>query len=77
MSRKWNEVLVSGLTFRHKYAAKVRDLNNLIYSHKDTYNFTFIQDDSILAYDIGVDRIHLNYEGIVKIANNILKALHT
>ena len=72
-----NEVLVSGLTFKHNYAAKVRDLNNLIYSHKDIYNFLFIRNDNILANDIGRDGIHLNYEGIVKIANNIIHTLNT
>ena len=71
------EVHVSGIIFGSQYASKVRELNNYIESKKSYYNFTFINNDNILPNDIGNDKLHLNFQGIVKIANNILHNINT
>ena len=71
------EIYVSGIVFRSQYASKVRDLNSYIESKKLQYDFTFINNDNIIIDDIGKDKLHLNYWGIVKIANNILHEINT
>ena len=71
------EVYISGVTYRYNHATKVRNLNNFIESKEHIYNFTFINNDNIFGKDIGVDNLHLNYTGIVKIANNIIYAINT
>ena len=71
------EVYISGVTYRYNPATKVRNLNNFIESKEQIYNFTFINNDNIFGKDIGVDNLHLNYTGIVKIANNIIYAINT
>ena len=70
------EVYISGITYRYNHATKV-NLNNFIESKEHIYNFTFINNDNIFGKDIGVDNLHLNYTGIVKIANNIIYAINT
>ena len=71
------EIYVSGIVFRSQYASKVRELNNYIESKKLYYDFKFINNDNILSDDIGNDKLHLNYQGVVKIANNILDGINT
>ena len=72
-----NEVLVSGIVFRHNYNEQVREFNNFLDAKKYDYDFTFINNDNIGPRDIGNDRLHLNYNGIKKIANNILDSIDT
>ena len=72
-----NDIFVSGVTFRKNHITKVRELNNFIDSKQFTYGFKFINNDNIMVQDIGKDTIHLNYNGIMKIANNITDAINT
>ena len=41
------------------------------------YGFKFINNDNINEKDVGNDKLHLNYSGTVKIANNITNAINT
>ena len=72
-----NDVLVSGITFRGNFLAKVRDLNNSIQSKEGMYDFKFIDNTNILRSDICTDNLHLNHSGIAKIAINIANAINT
>ena len=72
-----NETFVSGVTLRKNHMMKVRQVNNLIDMKKLIYDFKFINNDNIFEKDIGKDNIHLNYTGIVQIANNIIRSINT
>lgn len=72
-----NDVIVSGITFRYHYLTKLRELNTFLESQKLNYDFKFVNNENIIGKDIGKDKLHLNYDGIVKIANNITDAINT
>ena len=70
-----NDVFVPGLTYRHIHINKVRKLNTIIKATGLVYVFKFIDNDNMLRNNIGNDNIHLDYSGIVKIADNIIYIL--
>ena len=72
-----NEVFISGITYRNRNMAKVSQLNKFIESQQQIYDFKFINNDNINEKDVGNDKLHLNYSGTVKIANNITNAINT
>lgn len=71
------EIFISGITYRNRNMDKVRRLNNFIESQQQIHDFVYINNDNINVDDVGNDKLHLNYAGIVKIANNITNALNT
>ena len=67
---------LSGITYRKRNIEKVRQLNKFIESQQLIHDFICINNENINANDICNDNLHLNYSGIVKIANNITNAIN-
>ena len=65
------------MTYRHQFQNKV-DLFSKFFLAKQHVNpfFTFIPNANISSYDICHDRIHLNFKGVIKLANNFLDVVN-
>ena len=72
-----NKVYVSGLTCRPLYQAKINKINRLLRTNVVTRNFEFIDNENIIHHKhLWRDKLHLNKEGIILLANNFLHFLN-
>ena len=70
-----NDIFVSGITYREYFENEILNFNNFLMSSQSYHNFTFISNENIIISDLWKDRIHLNENGLSKIANNFIKAM--
>ena len=70
-----NEVFVSGLPCRPAYQSTIDEVNDLLKTNASTYGFMFISSSNIEYTHLYKDKLHLNNEGIILLANNYLGAL--
>ena len=71
-----NEIYVSGLTYRPTYQEQINKINKLLRLNSNHQNFKFIDNSDILERHLWKDRLHLNDQGTIILARNILDALN-
>ena len=67
-----NNVLVSGVTYRHQFKDEVREINTFLNARQFIGDYTFIDNDNINEGDLWNDKLHLNNRGTKKLANNFI-----
>ena len=71
-----NDVYVAGLTARPQYEEKINQINKILKRNASLHNYEFIDNCDISVKHLRVDKLHLNHEGKILLANNFLKALN-
>ena len=70
------KIFISSLVCRPDYQDKVDEINKLLKYHEKTYGYTFIENSNIYESNLWKDRVHLNNDGIWKLANNYVVYLN-
>ena len=71
-----NEIFISGLTCRPAYQTKVDAINKLLKLNAGKYNYIFIDNSDIQERHLWKDKLHLNEQGTINLACNILDFLN-
>ena len=71
-----NKIIVSALTIRPKFSAKIGAISKLFSTYANSHNFIFLDNSQIRREHLWKDKLHLNDEGRILLANNFLKSLH-
>ena len=71
-----NKIIVSALTIRPKFSAEIEAINKLLSTYANSHNFIFLDNSQIRREHLWKDKLHLNDEGIILLANNFLNSLH-
>ena len=73
-----NNVMISSITKRKnfKFQKIINEVNAILADECAQQNFSFINNANIIYDDICDDRLHLNYRGTCKLANNFINAIN-
>jgi hypothetical protein len=71
-----NKIIVSALTLRPKFSAKIEAFNKLLGEYANSHNYIFLDNSQIRREHLWKDKLHLNDDGIVLLANNFLNSLY-
>ena len=70
------KIFISSLICRPSYQDKVDEINKLLKHHENTYDYSFIDNSNIHEGNLWKDDVHLNSDGIWKLANNYIVYLN-
>ena len=70
-----NNIIVSSITPRPAFKAKLEEVNRLLRLNASTHNYIFCDNSNINRNHIWNDNVHLNNEGITLLAINYLDIL--
>ena len=72
-----NEILVSGVTPRHRCQTKINEFNTILEIKQDEFNYCFIKNENIMpALHLWCDNVHLNEYGLNLLVNNVINILN-
>ena len=71
-----NDIYVSGITYRENFQELVSGTNNLLRKKQLLNHFSFIENDNISAAHIWRDKLHLNENGTIVLANNFIQRVN-
>ena len=71
-----SNVYVSSITYRKGQEEKINALNNSLRFNQTSFGFTYVDNSNITQDDIWKDDIHLNNQGLTKIANNFISVIN-
>ena len=71
-----NNVIVSGLTNRPSFQSNINEINRLLQLNAGTHNYKYLDNSNIRNEHLWKDKLHLNEEGIILIANNVLNTVN-
>ena len=71
-----NDVHVASITYRVDFQKLVSQINDLLRAKQFLNNFSFIENDNITAAHIWRDKLHLNNNGTIVLANNFIKSVN-
>ena len=69
-------IFVSSITCRPQFQAKIDEINELLEYNAGIFNYVFINNASIREEHLRNDGVHLNNDGVYKLANNFLSCLN-
>ena len=67
-----DKIIVSALTIRPKFSAKIEAINKLLSTYANSHNYIFLDNSQIRREHLCKDKLHLNDEGIISPANKFL-----
>ena len=68
-----HDINVFGITYREHFRSAVSQTNNILRTKQSLEDFNFIENDNITAAHIWWDKLHLNNNGTIILANNFIK----
>ena len=71
-----NNMIVSAITARPAFQAKLDEVNRLLKANAGPHNYIFSENSNINSSHLWKDKVHLNNEGISLLALNYLDVLH-
>ena len=71
-----NEIFVAGIIVRRGFYNKVNVINNILERKASIFNFTYIDNNNITSHHLRNDGLHLEHEGTVILANNLINSLN-
>ena len=71
-----NNVYVSTITYRPQHLQSVSETNNFLRTKQLLNDFIIIDNDNIKGEHIWKDEVHLNNNGTIALANNLIKAIN-
>ena len=71
-----SDIFVSSIAYRKGQEEKIYKLNANLRFNQEAFRFMYIDNSNITQDDIWKDNIHLNNQGLTKIANNFICALN-
>ena len=71
-----NEIFIAGLTIRPRYDKQINIINNLLKENATKFNYRFIDNTDIMEKHLWKDKLHLNEQGTIILANNFLHFLN-
>ena len=69
-------ILVSSITCRPEFQGKIDDINRLLQENAVKYSYVFIDNGNINKIHLKRDKLHLNHQGAILLANNFLLHLN-
>ena len=66
-----NEIFIAGLTIRPRYDKQI-NINNLLTEYATKFNYRFIDNTDIMEKHLWKDKLHLNEQGTIILANNFI-----
>ena len=71
-----NDIIVSSITPRPAFQAKLEEINRLLKVNASAHNYIFSDNSNIHRNQLWKDKIHLNDQGMTLLANNYIDILH-
>ena len=67
---------MSSITYRPQHIQSVTETNDLLRANQFLHDYELISNDNINTGHIWRDKIHLNNNGVILLANNLIKAIN-
>ena len=77
LCRKYGVNEITGITRRRGLQNEIDGINKMLRLNENRGGYGYIENSNIKQKHMGNDKIHLNYNGIRILANNLINALNT